>query len=315
MVAKVAPYLTVDGDPYPFVDKETGHIVWMVDAYTTMDNYPYSQRKLAFRAHHGLAVADRRTASQPNSEINYIRNSVKATVDAYTGKVTLYRGTGDEPGPGAAGVEKRIFPGTVQQTMPQIDRGARAVPAGSVRGAARAARHVPRDDPVTFYNVRRQVDGAERPEPKTTVQPPYYVVASKPMDQTVRAAVPADHTDEGQQRTNLAAYITVDSDPGADYGKMTVLRVPTNAATRGRSRSATIQLQHDDLDGHLAAQQGGSLVLHGNLLTLPIGNSFLYVEPLYVAGHGDQRNTRCCKRVWSCTGMGRRSARAEFPTH
>ena len=88
---KVAPFLKVDGDPYPIVDQKSGHIVWMVDAYTTMSNYPYAERRSLSDLTTDSLTESKRTAGQPNSQINYIRNSVKATVDAYDGTVHALR--------------------------------------------------------------------------------------------------------------------------------------------------------------------------------------------------------------------------------
>ncbi len=83
---KVAPFLTVDGDPYPIIDSKTGHIMWMVDGYTTMANYPYAERQsLSSLTHTSVRKG------QADTQINYIRNSVKATVDAYDGAVQLYQ--------------------------------------------------------------------------------------------------------------------------------------------------------------------------------------------------------------------------------
>ena len=91
-VQKVAPFLKVDGDPYPD-RRPTADIVWMVDGYTTMANYPYSERQSLSGLTTDSLTTTNRTATQPNSEINYIRNSVKATVDAYDGTVTCTSGT------------------------------------------------------------------------------------------------------------------------------------------------------------------------------------------------------------------------------
>src|SRR2546421_1008282 len=105
-VQLVAPWLTVDGDPYPAV--VGGKIVWIVDGYTTLNNYPYSQKTQL-----GEATADTLTgtAKQANSDINYIRNSVKATVDAFTGAVTLYSVDDKDP---VLKAWESVFPGIVQ---------------------------------------------------------------------------------------------------------------------------------------------------------------------------------------------------------
>src|SRR3954468_11162331 len=111
-VEKVAPFLTVDGNPYPFVDSKSGHIMWMVDGYTTMANYPYSERRsLSELTHTSLRQ------NQKDTQINYIRNSVKATVDAYDGTVKLYAWDESDP---VLKAWRSVFPGLVQSasTMP-----------------------------------------------------------------------------------------------------------------------------------------------------------------------------------------------------
>ena len=110
-VQKVAPFLKIDGDPYPIVDPQTGDIVWMVDGYTTMNNFPYSQRNSLSTLTADSLSQTGKTASQPNDSINYIRNSVKATVDSYTGKVTLYAWDNTDP---VLRAWMKVFPGLVQ---------------------------------------------------------------------------------------------------------------------------------------------------------------------------------------------------------
>ena len=161
-VEKVAPFLKADGDPYPIVDKTSGHIVWVVDAYTTINNYPYSQRNsLSSLTANSLTTQDR-TAGQPNSDVNYIRNSVKATVDAYDGTVHLYQWGGKDP---VLNAWKKVFPGLIQKNSVDagVDPRARALSRGPVRGAAQRARAVPRQQPGDVLQRQRQVDGAEGP--------------------------------------------------------------------------------------------------------------------------------------------------------
>ena len=107
-VEKVAPFLKVDGDPYPAVIG--GRVVWIIDGYTTLNNYPYSERQTL-----GELAADSRTGqgtrALPRQDVNYIRNSVKATVDAYTGKVTLYQFDTDDP---VLKTWMKVYPGVIQ---------------------------------------------------------------------------------------------------------------------------------------------------------------------------------------------------------
>ena len=144
-VEKVAPWLTLDGDPYPVV--ADNRIQWVIDGYTTSNGYPYSTRSSL-----DDATADSRTTATtgivtPVDRVNYIRNSVKATVDAYSGKVTLY--TWDERGPGPQDLEERL-PRHRQAALGDQRRAAHApaLPGGLLQGAAHAARELPRGEPA-----------------------------------------------------------------------------------------------------------------------------------------------------------------------
>ena len=133
-------------------------------------------------------------------------------------------------------------------------------------------------------------------------QPPYYVLASPP---TGRARAPQFQLTSPMKvngRQNLAAYMSVDSDPGPDYGKITVLRLPSRPRSTGRNRSRTSSTATPVISKDITLfSGGGSTVVHGNLLTLPIGNSFLYVEPLYVKATPGPAVSRCWRGCWSCT--------------
>ena len=286
MVGKVAPFLTVDSDPYPIIDQNSGDIVWMVDAYTTLNNYPYSQRQSLSSLTSDTLSASNKTASQPNDSINYIRNSVKATVDAYTGKVTLYQWDSSDP---VLRSWMNVFPGIVQprSAMPSTILAHVRYPKDlfEVQRATLGVYHV--DDAVVFYNVGKKWTVPHDPTDATlnANQPPYYVLAT-PADASsdlpeFQLTSPMNVNGQGY----LAAYISVNCDPGSNYGAITVLELPSgSSAVQGPeqvfgrlSSNATIT---KDLS-LFNTQGGGSTVIHGNLLTLPIGNSFLYIEPLY----------------------------------
>jgi uncharacterized protein len=281
-VLKVAPFLKVDGDPYPVV--VGGHIVWIVDAYTTMSNYPYSEQQSLSSLTQDTLSRQNRTASQPNDKINYIRNSVKATVDAYDGTIHLY--AWDEQDPVLKAWEK-AFPGLVQpkQAMPSDIQAHVRYPEDlfEVQRAILEQYHV--DDPVTFYNVRDKWTVPLDPAGGGSNQPPYYVLADP--------ATGTSNTPQFQLTTpmkvnnsqNLAAYISVDCDPGPDYGKITVLKLPTKSVVAGPEQISNIFNTTAVISKDITQLSGaGSTVIHGNLLTVPIGDSFLYVEPLYVQG-------------------------------
>ncbi|HEX2903293.1 MAG TPA: UPF0182 family protein [Jatrophihabitans sp.] len=287
---QVAPFLTVDGDPYPAV--VNGHIVWMLDGYTTLANYPYSERESLSDLTSDSLTATNRTAAQANSDINYIRNSVKATVDAYTGKVTLYQWDQNDP---VLKTWMKVFPGLVK---PKSDLTSNPDLLAHVRypqdlfevqRTLLEQYHV--DDPKQFYSSSDKWTVSNDPNltSGTAPQPPYYVLASNP-------AVPAGQPQfqlttpmKVNNSTYLAAYISVDSDPGPNYGKMTVLKIASKAVIQGPEQIANTFKSTPAISKDISLlDTGGSSVIHGNMLTLPIGDSFLYVEPLYVQASGDQ---------------------------
>jgi uncharacterized membrane protein (UPF0182 family) len=287
MVQKVAPYLTVDSDPYPIVDDATGHVVWMVDGYTTMANYPYSERQSLSSLTSDSLSARGSTAQQPNDTINYIRNSVKATVDAFTGQVTLYAWDPTDP---LLQAWMKIFPGKVlpKEAMPSTVLAHVRYPEDlfEAQRATLASYHV--DNPVTFYNASDKwtvpVDPAS---PVNANQPPYYVLAAPADGSSQQAQFQLTTPMKVNNRTYMAAYMSVDSDPGPDYGKFTVLTLPSEVVIQGPEQVFNTFNSDPVISPTLTLLSGGgSQIIHGNLLTLPVGDSFLYVAPLYVRQAG-----------------------------
>jgi hypothetical protein len=282
-VEKIAPFLKVDGDPYPIVDQQTGHVVWMVDAYTTMSNYPYAERRSLSDLTSDSLTQSKRTAGQPNSQINYIRNSVKATVDGYDGTVHLYDWDTKDP---VLKAWMKVFPNLVESKskMPASILSHVRYPEDLFEVQRQLLEQYHVDDPVTFYNVGDKWTVPSDPSPDATGdQPPYYVLAD-PQNQTdAKSQFQITSPMKVNNRSNLASYITVDSDPGAGYGQMTVLKLPTGSVVPGPEQISNTFNSTDVISSYITLQgRNGSTVIHGNLLTLPIGDSFLYVEPLYV---------------------------------
>ena len=284
ILQKVAPFLTVDSDPYPIIDQSTGDVVWMLDGYTTMSKYPYSEQQSLSSLTGDSLSASGRTVAQPNDTINYIRNSVKATVDAYTGKVTLYDWAPSDP---VLKAWMKIFPNLVQpeSAMPSTILAHVRYPEDlfEVQRATLAQYHV--TDPVTFYNVGDKWTVPADPTDPTANQPPYYVLASPPTGTAQTPQFQLTTPMKVNNSTYLAAYVSVDSDPGPDYGQITVLQLPNGSVVQGPEQIFNSFNSTPAISKDIALLgTGGSVISHGNLLTLPIGNSFLYVEPLYVAG-------------------------------
>jgi uncharacterized membrane protein (UPF0182 family) len=292
MVQKVAPYLKVDGDPYPIVDQQSGDIVWMVDGYTTISNYPYSQRQsLSSLTGDSLSVTNK-TAQQPNDTVNYIRNSVKATVDAFTGKVTLYAWEPNDP---VLRSWEKIFPKTVigKNQMPASILAHVRYPEDlfKVQRAMLGTYHKGNDNPVVFYNVGDKWTVPRDPTNDAGSQPPYYVLAAPPTGGT-NARFQLTSPMSVNNLSYLAAYVSADSDPGPDYGKITVLRLPKGqSVVQGPEQIYNTITANGTIRRDTLNNSSSSNVLHGNLLTLPLGNTFLYVEPLYLQSNSGSGGT------------------------
>jgi uncharacterized membrane protein (UPF0182 family) len=282
-VAKVAPYLTLDSDPYPAV--VNGHVVWIVDGYTTTADYPYSRVEQLSNT-----IVDTYTP-QPGyalDDVNYIRNSVKATVDAYSGKVTLY--AWDEKDPILKTWEK-IFPSTVK---PQSEMSTQLLAhvrypedLFKVQRSILQTYHV--TDSGSFYSG---VDAWSVPndptQPKATAkaQPPYYLTMQVPGTTSPAFTLYSTYipkSSSSASKSVLTGYLSVDSDAGPNYGKMTLLELPKQGTVPGPG-----QVQNSfDSDTTVSQalnllRQGNSEVIYGNLLTLPVGGGLLYVQPVYV---------------------------------
>jgi hypothetical protein len=295
-VQKVAPWLTLDGDSYPVV--VDGHIEWVVDGYTTTSGFPYSeQESLGSSTRTSLTTTSNSVAAQSNRHINYIRNSVKATVDAYTGKVTLYEWnqvkTPTSPNAAPDPVLKtweKAFPGVVK---PQADIPADLLPhlrypedLFNIQRTLIAHYHV--TNPRAFYNGTEFWNVPTDPTSSANVaQPAYYFTMSPSGSTSTPAAFSLTSPLVSLNRRNLTAYLSVDSDPGPEYGTFTLLQVPANAVTDGPQQVQNNIESTPAVSTQLSLlRQGGSRVTLGNLLTVPIDNGFLYVEPIYVQSAG-----------------------------
>ncbi|MDQ4103055.1 MAG: UPF0182 family protein, partial [Actinomycetota bacterium] len=274
---KVAPWLTVDGDPYPAVIN--GRIEWILDGYTTLDNYPYAQRTVL-----GEATTDSLTGVSrlPDEEISYIRNSVKATVDAYDGTVTLYAMDESDP---VLRTWMNVFPNTVQPAS-AISRELREhfrYPEDlfKVQREMLARYHV--DNPSVFFTNDDfwNVPADPTQNQQGVDQPPYYVLAGPPNGEGP-AEFQLTSALVSLRRPFLAAYISVGSDP-EDYGKITVLELPSESQTLGPEQVQNRFVSSAEVSAELnLLRQSETDVRYGNLLTLPIGGGLLYVEPVYI---------------------------------
>jgi uncharacterized membrane protein (UPF0182 family) len=281
-VEKAAPFLEVDGDPYPAVIN--GRVTWILDGYTTSDAYPYSEpRDLGTTAQDSLTGAG--TTALPNDQFNYIRNSVKATVDAYDGTVTLYQWDKADP---VLKTYMKAFPNTVKarEDMPEELVGHVRYPEDLFKLQRDILTRYHVSDPVDFFNQNDRWQVPDDPTQETNeAQPPYYILAQRPGDEL--ASFQLTSALNAFNRENLSSFISASSDP-KDYGKIQVLRLPGNTPFRGPQQVQQSFITNNQVRPDLTLfNSAESQAVFGNLLTLPIGGSgLLYVEPLYVQGTG-----------------------------
>ncbi|MDR7171797.1 uncharacterized membrane protein (UPF0182 family) [Nocardia kruczakiae] len=280
-VQQVAPWLTTDGDMYPAV--VNGRILWIVDAYTTLDNFPYAQRtSLEGVVEDSIDQNTGRTL--PRKEVSYIRNSVKATVDAYDGTVNLYDVDPTDP---VLNAWRGVFPNSVKpqsEISPELAAHFRyPEDLFKVQREMLARYHV--NDPREFFTNNAFWSVPNDPTsdtPTNAHQPPYYVLIGDP--KTGRPQFNLTSAMVGFKRQFLAAYIQVASDP-ENYGKFTVLKLPTDSQTPGPQQVQTSMTTDARVSNDRTLLTGGNTnkIKYGNLLTLPIGEGgILYVEPWYL---------------------------------
>jgi uncharacterized protein len=279
-VEAVAPWLTTDSAVYPAIVSK--RLVWVIDGYTTLDNYPYSElTSLSSATADSTEVAFNRLA--PDKQVSYIRNSVKATVDAYDGTVTLYQQ--DEADP-VLKAWMQVFPGTVKpksDITPELAEHLRyPEDLFKVQRMLLAKYHV--NDPVTFFNTSDFWDVPLDPNPTaSSYQPPYYIVAKNLAKGDNSAAYQLTSAMNRFKRDYLAAYISASSDP-ATYGKITVLTIPgqVNGPKLANNAITTDTAVSQDLG--VIGRDNQNRIRWGNLLTLPVAQGgLLYVEPVYAS--------------------------------
>ena len=287
-VQKVAPYLTLDNDPYPAI--VDGRVVWIVDGYTTTSDYPYSTPVNVSEA---IADTYRPSPQLAFDTVNYMRNSVKATVDAYSGEVVLYAWDTEDP---LLSAWSKIFPTTIapQSDMSEalLDHVRYPSDLFKVQRNILGAYHV--TDAGTFYSSEDEWVTPNDPVSNPAaprLQPPYYLTlqvpgSDEPAFSLYSTFIPRA-TGEAS-RNVLYGYLAANADYGDDYGQLTLLRLPKQTTVPGPGQ---VQAQFDS-DAEVGQQlnllrQGQTEVISGNLLTLPVGGGLLYVQPVYVRSTGD----------------------------
>jgi len=294
-VSEVAPYLTLDSEVYPAI--VDGRIKWIIDGYTTTDQFPYSNLEAFNRAILDSSSQGFRAGA---GNVNYIRNSVKATVDAYDGKVELF--AWDEKDP-ILKSWMQVFPDTVK---PKSEMSADLMshvryPSDlfKVQRSILGRYHV--TDAGSFYSQQDAWMTPNDPvqgEGLGALQPPYYLTMRAPGETQSAFSLYSTFIPQSAGETTrnvLTGYLIANSDAGAEkgkvsdsFGKLTLLNLPRETIVPGPG-----QVQNNfNADSNVSSllnllRQGSTRVLNGNLLTLPVGGGLLYVQPVYVESTGE----------------------------
>jgi uncharacterized membrane protein (UPF0182 family) len=301
-VKKIAPFLTFDRDAYLVID-ESGRLFWIIDAYTTSDRYPYSEPT------RGMG--------------NYIRNSVKAVVDAYNGGVSFYISDPKDP---VVKAYTKVFPALFKplEAMPEDLRAHIRYPQDLFNVQARIYATYHMQDPQVFYNKEDLLSIPQKAvstqEPAQVAGPgpvpmrrreveqdidPYYIIMRLPGQKKEEFVLLLPFTPN--KRDNMRSWLAARSD-GANYGKLISLNFPKAKLVYGPKQiNARI-----DQDANISQKltlwgQSGSQVIRGSLLAIPIENSLLYVQPLYISA--EEGSLPELKRV--ITAFGNRIAMEE----
>ena len=282
-VAKVAPWLTLDGNIYPAVID--GRIQWIVDGYTTSNGYPYSKKtNLATATTNTISANTTSVAALASRNISYMRNSVKATVDAYDGTVKLYQWDTKDP---VLATWSKAFPGTVTpksaMSKSLLEHVRYPEDLFGVQRDVLSTYHVKTAD--AFYGGQdfwRVPTDPSSLGANAGIQPPYYMTLKLPGQEKAAFSLTSSFVPRGN-RQNLTAFAAVNSDNGPDYGKISVLQLPRSTNISGPSQVASnFEAKPEVAQALSLLRQGGSDVVLGNLLTLPVGGGLLYVQPVYV---------------------------------
>jgi uncharacterized membrane protein (UPF0182 family) len=265
-VRAIAPFLKFDSDPYLVAadanpDTAQGnYLYWIVDAYTTSDRYPYSDRD--------------------KNNINYIRNSVKVVIDAYNGTVNFYIADINDP---LIKAWSKIFPPMFQplQAMPENIRNHIRYPVDFFKIQSERFMTYHMTDPQVFYNredqwqIPNEIYGSE-PRPVE----PYYLITSLPNVSFEEFLLFLPYTPK--QRTNLIAWLAARSD-GENYGKLLVYIFPKERLIYGTEQIEARINQDPVISQQISLwNRQGSRAIQGNLLVIPIEQSLLYIEPIYL---------------------------------
>ncbi|CAB4549663.1 MAG: UPF0182 family protein [Actinobacteria bacterium] len=294
-VQQVAPYLTLDTETYPAI--VDGRIKWIVDGYTTTSNYPYSNAEPF-----NIAILDTasETFNRGMGDVNYIRNSVKATVDAYDGKVELFAWDEQDP---LLKAWTKVFPSTVKPLSEMSGELLSHVryPADLFKMQRWVLGRYHVTDAGSFYSQQDAWMTPNDPVEGTglgALQPPYYLTMQTPGESDSTFSIYSTFIPQSTGETTrnvLTGYLIANADAGRTggtiaerYGQLTLLNLPRGTIVPGPG-----QVQNNfNADSEVSSllnilRQGSTRVLNGNLLTLPVGGGLLYVQPVYIESTGE----------------------------
>jgi uncharacterized protein len=263
-VQKLAPWLLFDRDPYlvvaPATPTSPNHLFWVLDGYSTSDHYPY--------------------ADPGANDVNYIRNSVKVTIDAYDGQTKFYVSDPQDP---ILQTWQRLLP-QMWQPLTQLPATLRAhlrYPSDLFRMQSDRLRTYHMQDPQVFYNredlwqIPQEIYGG-----KSQVVEPYYLITKLPPAASAEFVLLSPFTPS--QRTNLIAWLAARSD-GEQYGKLLLYQFPKQQLVYGPEQIESLINQDPTISQQISLwNRQGVQAVQGNLLVIPIERSLLYVEPLYL---------------------------------
>lgn len=256
-IRQITPFLALDNDPYIVI--ADGRLVWVQDAYTFSDRFPYSE---------------------PLGGVNYIRNAVKIAIDAYDGTVNYYLSDPDDP---IIQTYSQAFPGLFKSfdEMPETLQEHLRYPEDLFRLQSERYLSYHMTDVRVFYNQEDRWEiptevfqGEEQP------MEPYYVLLTLPGEEEPEYLLIQPFTP--RQRDNMVGWMAARNDP-ENYGELVVYQLPRQELVFGPSQIESRIDQDPDISQQFSLwNQSGSSVIRGNLLAIPLNNSFLYVEPIYL---------------------------------
>ncbi|GAB3533035.1 UPF0182 family protein [Arthrobacter tecti] len=300
-VEKVAPYLTLDSNAYPAI--VDGRVKWIIEGYTTTTEYPYSTQQELQSATVDSLTAEGVSTALPAEQVNYIRNAVKATVDAYDGSVDLYAWDDQDP---ILKAWQKVYPTSLK---PYSEMSADLMAhvrypedLFKVQRELLARYHV--TETLPFYNNSEAwtvpVDPTLEEGEQEVKQPPFYLSLQMPEQESASFSLTTPFipfVPEGQQARNiLYGFLAADGDAGTGedgvkaetYGTLRLLDTSGEDSAVGPGQAANLFNSDTNVSQELnLLRQGASEVISGNLLTLPIGGGIAYVQPVFVQSSGD----------------------------